>query len=35
MEECGNFKEERGGYTINKLPDAGNYEYILKTTRSL
>ena len=30
MEECGNFKEELGGYTITKLPDAGNYEYILK-----
>ena len=35
MEECGNFKEELGGYTINKLPDAGNYEYILKETLHL
>ena len=35
MEECGNFKEELGGYTINKLPDAGNYEYILKNDEIL
>ncbi len=29
----GKFINEPGGYRIEKLPDAGNYEYIYKTTK--
>lgn len=35
MEVYGKFKNELGGYMIDKLPDAGNYEYILKNDEIL
>ena len=35
MEAYGKFKNELGGYMIDKLPDAGNYEYILKNDEIL
>lgn len=35
MEEYGKFKNELGGYTITKLPEAGSYEYILKNDEIL
>ena len=35
MEVYGKFKNELGGYMLDKLPDAGNYEYILKNDEIL
>lgn len=35
MEVYGKFKNELGGYMIDKLPDEGNYEYILKNDEIL
>ena len=34
-EQYGKFADKLGGYTINKLPDAGNYEYIYKNDEIL
>ena len=31
----GKFADKLGGYTIDKLPDAGNYEYIYKNDEIL
>ena len=34
-EKYGKFADKLGGYIIDKLPDAGNYEYILKNDEIL
>ena len=34
-EQYGKFSDKLGGYTIGKLPDAGNYEYIYKNDEIL
>lgn len=35
LNKYGKFADKLGGYAIDKLPDAGNYEYIYKNDEIL
>ncbi len=35
LKKYGKFADKLGGYVIDKLPDAGNYEYIYKNDEVL